>query len=565
MYSQSFSLDTLLLDKAPSPLKEADLLELERIQNLDVSSFNEADVRAEIIDPMIRILGYQKGKYFSVDREKHIRFADKKNGYIDYNLTLWEKNFWIIEAKRPNFNKDRFGFKELSQVVQYAVNPEIDAALVMLCDGRNLEVFDREKDLSNPALRISIPQIRSEFENLRKLLDPVNVWFFYKRRIIRFIDRAFEHEVNQNRVVEFGDIIAKRLDEKRARVFDNIRRLDIPDDFVKNLQRASVDEIVDIHFFMDSPTKNAAKIMIDKLVRECVNNNSFNVMQRIFPENPRDVNDSYFMYSLLFLFELEKADVRIDWLPRWLMGQASKGTIQNATKRLIQLCLTYFAKEESLKTILLTYNTYRRIHKILSDLDPAQWRLGEIRQAIMRFRHPEFSLGQILFTPERHTFLESKRMTMLATSDFVRRHLNEQQKFNSHLAKQELKTFWDFENEVLNTVQDYKEIKAEHKYGDFHPIEKSSVVYDSLGHNSLCVIKEFPEWKEYIFSKHFPEVYTLACMGSWAARELLNNRVDPSTYELMKDNDLAERFFMGDITRFQKLKTAYGFEKLSTS
>ncbi len=70
--------------------------------------------------------------------------------------------------------------------------------LIMLCDGRTLELFDREKDLSYPVLRISIPHIKNDFENLRKLLDPVNVWFFYKRRIIRFIDRAFEHEVNQN-------------------------------------------------------------------------------------------------------------------------------------------------------------------------------------------------------------------------------------------------------------------------------------------------------------------------------------------------------------------------------
>ncbi len=207
---------------------------------------------------------------------------------------------------------------------------------------------------------------------------------------------------------------------------------------------------MDIHFFMDSPTENAAKIMIDKLIYECVNNNSFNVLYIIFPENPRDANDSYYMYSLLFLFELEKADVHIYWLPKWLVEQASKGTIQNAIRRLIQLCLTYFAREESLKTILLAYNTYRRIYKILSALDPDQWFLGKIRQANMRFHYQEFSLGQILSTPEKHTFFESKRMTMVAASDFVRRHLDKQQKFNSYSARQELKTSWDFENELLN-------------------------------------------------------------------------------------------------------------------
>lgn len=173
MLSHSIALTELLLDKALTPLSGMDVQELVRLQKLDVTSFTEADVRAEIIDPMLRILGYRKGEDSSVDREKHISFADKTSKYIDYSMTLWEKNFWLIEAKRPIFGKDQFGYKELSQAVEYAVHPEINAALVVLCDGRKIEIFDREEDLVNPICRISIAEIACEFDKLRKLLSPV--------------------------------------------------------------------------------------------------------------------------------------------------------------------------------------------------------------------------------------------------------------------------------------------------------------------------------------------------------------------------------------------------------
>ena len=61
MLSQSTALNDLLLDKALTPLNVMDVNELERIQRLDVTGFTEADVRAEIIDPILRMLGYRKG------------------------------------------------------------------------------------------------------------------------------------------------------------------------------------------------------------------------------------------------------------------------------------------------------------------------------------------------------------------------------------------------------------------------------------------------------------------------------------------------------------------------
>ena len=217
----------LLLEKGLEPLSKVFIEELKRMEELDVTGFSEADVRAEIIDPILRILGYRKGQDYSVDREKHIRFLGKTSRYIDYNLTLWEKNFWLIEAKKPMPLKPEFGYEELSQAVEYAAHPNIDAALVVLCDGLKLEVFDREQDLEKPLLRIIISDLAKQFEELRKLLCPIQIWFFYRRRIIRAIDRVFEHEGNQNRVNEFKQLVEFRLNEKRSQILDNFRKMTI--------------------------------------------------------------------------------------------------------------------------------------------------------------------------------------------------------------------------------------------------------------------------------------------------------------------------------------------------
>uniref|UniRef100_UPI00117862E9 type I restriction enzyme HsdR N-terminal domain-containing protein n=1 Tax=Crenothrix polyspora TaxID=360316 RepID=UPI00117862E9 len=188
MNSLDLNSNTLLLNKKLSSLSEPDLVELKRIEGLDVTNFSEQDVREEIINQLLRILGYKKNQDYSVDREKHIRFLGKTNRYIDYNLTLWEKNFWIIEAKKPikkaNSNKSHFTYKELSQVVEYAIHPDINAALVVLCDGVEIEVFDREQNVEEPLLRVSIKNLSKEFDKLRNLLCPLHVWFFYKRRVI---------------------------------------------------------------------------------------------------------------------------------------------------------------------------------------------------------------------------------------------------------------------------------------------------------------------------------------------------------------------------------------------
>ena len=164
--------DLLLNAKAMTPLPESAGTELVRIENLDIAGYSEADVREEIISPLLRLLGYAKETNFSVDREKNIKILEK-NLFIDYNLTLWKENFWLIEAKKPRTkNPKPFRHKDLVQALAYAAHPEINAVLIVLCDGHVIEVFDRESSLSEPLLRVERQHLSRNINKLRALLEP---------------------------------------------------------------------------------------------------------------------------------------------------------------------------------------------------------------------------------------------------------------------------------------------------------------------------------------------------------------------------------------------------------
>ncbi|MFX8766430.1 hypothetical protein ABTM49_19490, partial [Acinetobacter baumannii] len=77
-YSQPISFEYLgQFFKALEPLTIEAISVIKKIQETNVCDFNETEVRAFIIDPIVRILGYDKGTDFSVDHGRKIEFLDK--------------------------------------------------------------------------------------------------------------------------------------------------------------------------------------------------------------------------------------------------------------------------------------------------------------------------------------------------------------------------------------------------------------------------------------------------------------------------------------------------------
>lgn len=556
IYTQPLSLEGLQQFKMLAALSADAVAILARIESLDVSDFNEAEVRVNIIDPMVRVLGYDKGTDFSVDLERYLKVLEK-DLKPDYKFNLWKADFWIIEAKKPRFGKANFVYKDLSQALEYAAHPQIDAALVVLCDGIKIEVFDREGDLTGPILHIDRKHLRRDFDKLRHFLEPWQVWFFQKRRILRSLDKVFDREFNMQRVEEFKGLVEARLNGKRQVFLENFRRNMKPDTAEINemLLKAPIEGLVEVHLFLNHPVP-ALSAMTTALVKHS-EAGSFRTLFKIFPDQPRDASDIFYGQALRYLFDLAETRETVEWVPAWLaLGQQRSAKVEVIAQHLLRLSVTHFAADEARKTILLAAAAFRRVIKVLLMSSDAQWRQAQVLHFLDRYQAPELAWRQAVASPARQMLGMLENASIGATTRFVAAFRGERGEFKTESAKLQLKAIWQFEKDILSAIDNYPKLREERALGEMHPTESASVNYDFLGHFALCVASSIPKWKEYVLRAHQDEVRTLAALGSWSARELLGLAA-AAPYPPLSDEEVAARFFFGDIATMRTLRSGY--------
>ena len=471
IYGQPLSFERLQQFKALAPLASDSLAELVRIEQLDISDFNEAEIRANVIDPIVRILGYQKGTDFSVDLGRQLKILEKSR-FPDYKFNLWDADFWLIEAKRPRHGQANFGYEDLAQALEYAAHPKINAALVVLCDGLKIEVFDREADLTAPVLHIDREGLTRDFDKLRLLLDPWQVWFFQKRRVVRLLDKVFDREFNLNRVEEFKSLVQGRLNGKRQIILENFRRNVKPDTEEQNelLMKAPIEDLVEVHLFLNHPIP-ALNAMTMALVKRS-EAGSFRALNMIFPDRPRDANDTFYGQALNYLIHLAAKRETIEWLPALLAPSTqSTGKVEQAAQQLLHLCLTHFQEDEARKTILLASAAFRRVIKVLLMSSDAQWRRAEVLHFIERYQTPELAWSQAVVSPAGQILRMLESGSLDATYRFVNGCRGERGEFKIETAKLQLKSIWHFEKSILGAIDNYPKLRAERNLGEMHPTE----------------------------------------------------------------------------------------------
>ncbi|KJV24703.1 hypothetical protein VI06_21440 [Aquitalea magnusonii] len=553
--------ELLLHSKALRPLTPEQTAELERISKYDVSTYSEEDVRAEIIDPVIRVLGYAKETYFSTQREKHLKVADG-DLFIDYRMTLWSQAFWVIEAKKVKRKPLKFTSAELQQALLYAVHPEIDAALVVLCDGRVFEVYDRDESVTHPAARVEVKKLPEQFHVLQALLGPWQAWFFQKRRALRVSSRVLQLEMTPGRIEEFSDAMQRRVQDARATVYDNWRKTkSSTDDDAKwriVLEKASVRDIVATEFFsgQSAPRRGViAKCLVDK-----AKPGAFELMYAMFPDHPGNLNDHYVAQALRTLIEFGKSGREVHWMPAWLDTQQPGTNLDTPIKKLIALSLTTFQAVPEFRAVLQFAACARRLSKVLMAFIPGLTQLGNIRHQQVRHFVDEFDYAQIMSTPEGHNLRQLDVHAYRLTERFVHQCAGNQQfrgHFNLNRAHTLLNDTWNAERLLLSDGPNYwKSLDGRGLGGEIHQTEHNWVDYDSLGHIVLCVLKDIPDWREYVLANHRDDVQRIAACGSWAAREILGIARDVQLPRL-PDTESAKRFFDGDIALFAALRDTY--------
>ena len=562
IYSKPLPLVDPTLYKAVTPLTPEAQAELEKVQALDVSDFYEQEVRSNVIDPVIRVLGYGKGTNFSLDEGRPLRILDTDK-FPDYKFHLWKENFWLIEAKRPRKGED-FKYDDLKQAILYSAHPEVNATLVVLCDGEKFQIFDREVSLAEPALHVNRADLVRDFHKLQAFLEPMQIWFFEKRRIARSIDKVFGKEFNLQRVEEFRSFIDRRLSSKRNVVLENFRANIKPDseERIKHLEAASIEELIEAHMFIvrSTPEMNA---MLRKLAAEA-RKNAFHVLNRIFPYEPRDANDPYYAHALGVLMEMGRSgDFRLNWLPIWLQGpRGNEASLDDVTKQLIHHCLTYFDGDHPRKIILLAAAAFRRLFKVMAIASDQQWKIGELLHVAQRYQAPEMTWQQILSSPAGHLLGQIQLSALDATVSFVKQCSGDGQAFmrsgafKPEVAKLRLKDIWRAEVALLRQIGNYPKLRQERDLGDMEVVEMRSITYDFLGHMSLCVMHGHEKWQNYVREEHRDKLEDLAALGSWSAKDMLGLKHD-APFARLTEAKVADRFFFGDVEILRSLQDGY--------
>jgi hypothetical protein len=148
-------------------------------RSFDFSRLNEADVRAEIIDPLLRTLGYQAGAENNVIQEGTLRYEyiylgrktkrDLQIGRPDYVLEVGGYGRWILEAKSP---ASALVERDFEQAKSYALHPEIAAPVFVITNGRELWIYRASDPFEAPLIKLSYDELRDRWLLIESILSP---------------------------------------------------------------------------------------------------------------------------------------------------------------------------------------------------------------------------------------------------------------------------------------------------------------------------------------------------------------------------------------------------------
>lgn len=148
-------------------------------------SYNEAEVRFHIIDPVLKKLGFPGGDdvYLKLEEKLdypyfHIGHKSKKKdlplGFPDYRAGLkGRRGSFIIEAKAANVCISE---KDVEQAHSYAAHAQVGANYFVLCDGEIMALYETLSGPKNmPIVKIPIVEIDNRFHELDNILSPIKL------------------------------------------------------------------------------------------------------------------------------------------------------------------------------------------------------------------------------------------------------------------------------------------------------------------------------------------------------------------------------------------------------
>lgn len=198
---------------------------------------NEAEIRGDWIEPLLRLLGYGLGTRNDILRERTLRLAEATRMIgssrieIDFIPTVYGEQLWIIEAKRPQTGEDLFSTEHLGQAWSYATDPRIAVPLMCLCDGTRLGVYDLTRsDWDTPVFDRPKAKLPEFFGQLFELLGAPRIADRIRRDQLRHLRSALMAQIDSKpldpTLKEVEEIVAEArpiVNERRRQVYKETR------------------------------------------------------------------------------------------------------------------------------------------------------------------------------------------------------------------------------------------------------------------------------------------------------------------------------------------------------
>lgn len=145
-------------------------------QILNSAEFKEDAVREELINPILKQLGYKAYGHNRIVYSKTLAHPFVKIGsksrqiniIPDYLFEINGKYTWVLDAKAPN--EDIISGDHIEQVYSYAIHPDIQADIFALCNGREFAAYSKDK--REPLLFFQLSEIDKHWDEIQKLLSP---------------------------------------------------------------------------------------------------------------------------------------------------------------------------------------------------------------------------------------------------------------------------------------------------------------------------------------------------------------------------------------------------------
>ncbi len=145
-------------------------------QLLNNPEFKEDAVREELINPILKGLGYKAYGHNRIVYSKtlshpFVKIGSKKrqiNIIPDYLFEINGKYTWVLDAKAPDENIT--SGDHIEQVYSYAIHPEIQADIFALCNGKEFVAY--KKDEKEPVLFFQLSEIDQHWDEIERTLAP---------------------------------------------------------------------------------------------------------------------------------------------------------------------------------------------------------------------------------------------------------------------------------------------------------------------------------------------------------------------------------------------------------